>query len=64
MTPSAMAQRRWKGVSKAERSALMQRAGQLGGRPVKLVKCPRGCGAELGTVAMRAHRCPLKRGSE
>lgn len=34
-------------------------AGKLGGRPKKMVTCPRGCGISGGTAEMRSHRCAL-----
>lgn len=34
-----------------------RQAGKLGGRPVKLILCPRGCGHQCGVVAMRQHSC-------
>jgi hypothetical protein len=58
MTPAEMARRRWKGVPRAERRKIMAAAGKLGGRPKRLVACPRGCGHIDGVAAMRAHTCP------
>jgi hypothetical protein len=55
---SALSKARWAKPT-ADRNQPRE-AGKLGGRPAKLIPCPRGCGHQSGVAAMRSHRCENK----